>query len=179
MPESIDDQLNQAACARLEHRFGDAKRDLAEAVKSSRKQNDRRRLARALGGLGQIQRDLHNNDDALRLYEEAGEIYRALDDPLKLAHTVRHVADILRHMERFPAATTSYAEALGIYRARPERHALDLANALRGFALLKEAVGENAEARAMWEEAGALYAEVNVESGVVESARRVAKLGKT
>jgi tetratricopeptide (TPR) repeat protein len=151
---------------------------LTKAVKSSRKSHDQRRLARALAALGQIQRDLHNDDDALRLYEEALEIYRALKDPLKLAHTVRHVGDILRHMERFPAAATSYAEALRIYRAHQETPLLDLANALRGLARLKEAMDENAEARALWEEAGSLYAACNVETGVAESARRVRMLEK-
>ena len=178
MSESIDNLFAAATRARLDHRFGDAKRDLAEAVKSSRKNNDQRRLARALAALGQIQRDLHNDDDALRLYEEALEIHRALNDSLRLAHTVRHVGDILRHMEKFPAAASSYAEALNIYRAHQETPPLDLANALRGLALLKEAVGDNAEARALWEEAGSLYAAGNVESGVAESARRVAMLGK-
>lgn len=178
MPEFIDDLLNKATRARLEQRFGDARRNLAEAVKSSRKQNDQRRLARALGALGQIQRDLHNDDDALHLYEEALEIYRVLNDPLKLAHTVRHVGDILRHMERFPAAASSYAEALGIYRIHRETLPLDLANALRGLALLKEALGEDAEAKALWEEAGGLYAACSVEAGVAESARRVKLLAK-
>jgi tetratricopeptide (TPR) repeat protein len=178
MPESIDELLNKATRARLEQRFGQARRDLAEAIQSSRKQNDRRRLARALGSLARIQRDLHNDEDSLRLYEEAGEIYRELKDRLKLAHTVRHEADILRHMKRFAAAATSYTEALSIYRAHPETPPLDLANALRGFALLKEAVDDTAEAIALWGEAGSLYAEVNVESGVAESARRMALLGK-
>jgi tetratricopeptide (TPR) repeat protein len=178
MSEFIDNLLVAATRARLDHRFGDARRDLAQAVTSSRKNNDQRRLARALAALGQIQRDLHNEDDALRLYEEALEIYRALNDPLKLAHTVRHVGDILRHMERFAASATSYAEALTTYRGHPETRPLDLANTLRGLARLKEAVGENEEAKALWEEAGKLYAAVNVESGVAESARRVAFLGR-
>lgn len=178
MSESIDNLLATATRARLNHRFSDARRDLTKAVRSSRKSNDQRRLARALAALGQIQRDLHNNDDALRLYEEALEIYRALNDPLKLAHTVRHVGDILRHMERFPAAALAYTEALRIYHDHEDTQLLDLANAVRGFALLKEALGEKAEARALWEEAGILYAACNVESGVAESARRVKLLGK-
>jgi len=178
MQESIDRLLTEATRARLERRFGAARRELEEAVQCSRKVRDPHRLARSLATLGQIERDLHNDDEALRLYEEAAEIYRALNEPLKLAHTVRHIADILRHVKRLPAAATSYAEALNIYRAQSETRPLDLANALRGFALLKEAVGENAEARALWEEAGSLYAEVNVESGVAESARRVALLRK-
>src|SRR5262249_24385250 len=110
------------------------------------------------------------------LYEEAAEIYRAISETLKLAHTIRHVGDILRHLERFAPADTSYAEALSIYRAHRETPPLDLANMLRGLALLKEALGENAEARALWAEAGSLYATANVEAGVVESARRAAAL---
>jgi tetratricopeptide (TPR) repeat protein len=178
MSESIDNLLSGAIRARLEMRFSDAKRDLLKAAEVSRKMNDQRRLARALASLGQIERDLNNNDDALRLYEESLEIYRTLNSPLKLAHAVRHVGDILRHMERFAAAGISYTEALSIYRAHPETPPLELANALRGFALLKEAAGEKAEAKAMWEEAGSLYAAANVETGVAESARKAKLLGK-
>jgi tetratricopeptide (TPR) repeat protein len=178
MPESIDNLFAAAARARLEQRYGEARRDLEQAVAAGRRSHDKPQLARALGALGQIERDLHNDDDALHLYEEAVEIYRALHDPLKLAHTVRHVGDILRRMGRVAAAGSSYAEALSVYRAHPEARPLELANALRGFALLKEAVGEKVEARAMWEEAGSLYAEANVESGVAESARKMVALGE-
>jgi len=178
MSHAIDSLLSRATRARVEHRYGDARRDLIQAVESSRKSKDQPRLARALAALGQIERDLHNDDVALHVYEEAVETYRALDDPLKLAHTMRHVGDILRHMGRLAAARTSYAEALGIYRAHPETPPLELANMLRGYALLKEALGEKLQAREMWEEAGSLYADANVEAGVVESARKIAVLGK-
>ena len=178
MSDSMDSLLTRATRARLALRFSEARRDLQQAVEMGSRSKDQPRLARALAALGQIERDLHNDDGALRLYEEAAEVYRTLDTPLKLAHTVRHVGDILRHMGRLAAAGTSYTEALGIYRAHPETPPLELANALRGYALLKEAQGENAEAREMWEEAGSLYADANVEAGVVESARRVAGLGK-
>ena len=178
MSESIDSLLTQATRARLKQRFGDARRDLQQAVEMGSRSKDQPRLARALAALGQIERDLHNADDALRLYEEAVEIYRQLNSSLKVAHTGRHVADILREMGRLAAAETSYSEALGIYRAHPETAPLELANALRGYALLKEALGENASALAMWEEAGSLYAIANVEAGVVESARKVARLEK-
>lgn len=178
MSESIDHLFAEATRARLEQRFGDARRELTEAVNISRKSKDQHRLARALAALGQIERDLHNDEVALHLYEESVENYRALNDALKFAHALRHVADILRHMGRLPSAATAYVEALRIYHDHEDTRLLDLANAMRGFALLKEALGENAEARALWEKAGSLYAEVNVESGVAESARRVALLGK-
>ena len=53
---------------------------------------------------------------------------------------------------------------------------LDLANALRAMAVLKERVGARAEAAELWREAGSLYERANVEAGVAESARRVALL---
>src|SRR6185312_15703655 len=95
---------------------------------------------------------------------------------LKLAHTIRHIGDIHRHEGRTEPAESCYQEALAIYRAHAETPPLDLANALRGFALLKESLGASQEARALWEEAGKLYASVNVEAGVIESERRMALL---
>lgn len=176
MSESIDSLLTHATRARLEQRFGEARNDLRQAIEMGSRSKDHPRLARALAALGQIEHDLHNDDDALRLYEESAEIYRQLNSRVKLAHTVRHIADILRERGRLAASETSYCEAVEIYRSQPETAPLEMANALRGYALLKEALGENAEASAMWEEAGSLYAVANVETGVVESARRIAGL---
>ena len=65
-----------------------------------------------------------------------------------------------------------YREALAIYRRNERTPPLDLANALRGFALLK---GRSAEANALWQEARDLYAAVGVEAGVAESSGRLAE----
>jgi hypothetical protein len=53
-----------------------------------------------------------------------------------------------------------------------------LANAIRGLAILLDDSGEADEARALWQEARELYASVNVEAGVAESSRRLAKLAE-
>ena len=50
---------------------------------------------------------------------------------------------------------------------------LDLANALRGFALLRTSEGERDEAVALWREARSLYNAVNVQPGVAESDRQI------
>jgi tetratricopeptide (TPR) repeat protein len=150
---------------------------MIEAVALARKAQDPLQLAKTLTALGQIERDLHHADEALRNYEEAAAIYRVANVPLKLAHTVRHVGDIHQDEGQLKLAGPCYQKALEIYRAHAETPPLDLANAIRGFALLKEAVGEKQEAKALWEEAGKLYASVNVEAGVAESERRVALLG--
>ncbi len=173
MIDKVDQLMRRALQARRENRFDDAKRDLVETVTLCREAGMWAELARALAGLGQIERDLHRYETALRHYGEAVAIYRAEGDPLKLAHAIRHVADIHRHERNYQLAESCYEEALRIYREHGETPQLDLANALRGSALLKEAVGEITEARARWQEAGRLYADLHVEAGVVESNRRL------
>src|ERR1039457_3318981 len=173
MSDTTDNLLQQALQSRREHRLGDAKRDLVDAVALCRKAVGQD-LARSLTALGQIERDKGQNDAALQHYEEGVTIYRAAGEPLKLAHTIRHVADILRETGRAELAEPRYDEALALYRNRPETAPLDLANAIRGLALLESDAGETEAARALWEEARELYAAVNVEAGVTESNRRLA-----
>jgi len=156
----------------------DAKRIFAEAVEAARLSKDRPWLARAYTELGRIERDLHETAPALLHYKEAAAVYRRLDEPLRLAHTVRHVGDILRGDGQLEPAGPCYREALEIYRAHPETPSLDLANAIRGFALLQEEIGENQEAVALWREAHELYAAVNVQAGVDEGDRRIERLSR-
>jgi tetratricopeptide (TPR) repeat protein len=177
MTELSERLRRRAVEARRENRPEDANRDLIEAVALCRQAGDEIDLAKALTALGQIERDLRNNDAALKNYEEAAAIYRARGDALKLAHTIRHVGDIHRNMGHADLAEPCYREALDLYR-RDERTApLDLANAIRGFAILKHDAGETEKAKMLWEEARELYAAVNVKEGVAESSRRLALLG--
>jgi tetratricopeptide (TPR) repeat protein len=133
-------------------------------------------LARSLTGLAQIERDLKNNSQALQNYREAAGIYRSLPDPQRLAHTIRHVADILRSEGSIEQGRSCYEEALEIYREHSGTSPLDLANAVRGFALLRAAAGETEEAKALWQEAGKLYDAANVQPGVQESTAQIERL---
>ncbi|MGO8794554.1 MAG: tetratricopeptide repeat protein [Candidatus Sulfotelmatobacter sp.] len=177
MSLELETLMQRALQARRDNRSPDAKRDWTEALELCRRQASPADLAKILTGLGQIERDLHNNDAALAHYEQAIAIYRSANRPLNLAHAIRHVADIHRHQRRYDLAAAEYGEALTIYRGDPKTLQLDLANTLRGFAILKEATGENAQARAFWQEAKELYAAVNVDAGVLESTRRLLTLG--
>jgi tetratricopeptide (TPR) repeat protein len=172
---AIKNLLILARHARFEDPAG-ARRDLVEAVRLARRAQDQGQLGQALTALGQIERDLHHSEEALGHYEEAAGIYRSTNTPLKLAHTVRHIGDIRQEEGRLKLADESYKEALAIYRAHAETPPLELANATRGQALLKEATGETLVAIALWEEAGRLYTSVDVESGAAESRKKVAAL---
>jgi tetratricopeptide (TPR) repeat protein len=162
--------------ARGEKRLTDAKNCFAQAVDRCRKANDRLLLAHALSGLGQIEMDMGNAALALRHYSDAVDLRRTQGDPLLLAHSLRHVADILREQSQLEKAAPCYEEALELYRKLEQTRPLDLANTIRGYALLMADIGDPDEATFLWHEAMALYAESGVEAGVTESQSQIAFL---
>jgi tetratricopeptide (TPR) repeat protein len=165
--------LRQAEEARREKRLDDARRDLVAAVALCRSAGAPGELARMLKALGRIERDRGELEEARSLYEEAVGVYRGLDDPLALAHTVRHLGDVHREAGRPELAGPCYDEALSLYRSHDEATPLDLANAVRSLAVLKDGTGDVAEARRLWGEAKRLYREVGVSEGVAECSARL------
>ena len=103
---------------------------------------------------------------------------RKVDDPLRLAHAVRHLGDAYYYARRPAQAEPCYVEALSIYRRHENRRSLDLANAIRSFAVLKDEIGAADESQRLWQEARDLYLSLNVSAGVAESAARLALLAQ-
>lgn len=99
-------------------------------------------------------------------------------DPLRLAHRVRHLGDAYYYAGRWALAEPCYVEALSIYRRHERTGPLDLANAIRSFAVLKDEVGAVAESQDLWEEAHDLYVGLEVSAGIAESAARLALLAR-
>ncbi len=176
MSEATENLRRRALQMRRENRLDDARRDLLEALNVCRESGDEIDLEKTLTALGQIERDLHHTDAALEYYGEATAIYRKDDDPLRLAHNVRHLADIHRHEGHMDVADECYREALDIYRNNDKTSPLDLANAIRGYAIMKQETGAMLQAKSLWEEVRKLYASVDVEAGVAESSRRLAAI---
>jgi tetratricopeptide (TPR) repeat protein len=174
---SADASIREGYLARREHRLAEAEALFARAVEQCWSGAEPRILARALTGLGQVERDLGNTTAAVRHYEEAIAIYRTETDPLALAHAVRHLGDIRRNRGELKEAAGCYDVSLEIYRKHSETPPLDLANALRGYALLKAQTGDTQESARIWREAGALYESLGIEAGVAESRESLAQLG--
>lgn len=103
---------------------------------------------------------------------------RQVNDPLKLAHAVRHLGDAYYYAKQAAPAEACYVEALSTYRGNERARPLDVANAIRSFAALKDLVGADAEARPLWQEAHDLYVDLKVPAGVAESAARLALLAR-
>lgn len=178
MSESLNELVKRADRARAEGRLTDAHRDLSEAVALCRKTaSGPNHLALALQKLAQIERDMGHGDRAQPLQAEAVALWRDADEPLRLAHAVRHLGDIHQDAGRIDQAEPCYDEALALYRADPRTQPLDLANAIRPLAILKERTGDDALAMSLWREAENLYATVDVAEGVAESQARLAHLG--
>src|SRR5579863_8893774 len=174
--ESIDARIAAGYQARRESRLAEAMTDFNAAIEECRQSRETLRLARALSGLGQIERDLGDTESAAGHYRESVAILRAGGPSLALAHTVRHLGDILRGRGELEEADAAYREALAIYRADAKSTPLDLGNTLRGYALLRAAAGDKAAALEMWQAAGALYEIVGVQAGIDESRAQIAEL---
>jgi tetratricopeptide (TPR) repeat protein len=175
---SLTALMENAHLARKEHRLADAHCDLVEAVSLCRQAETRPNLVRALKALGQIERDLGRGDAARPLYEEALVLCREEGDALMLAHTVRHLGDIHQDAGRMTEAEGCYDEALALYR-QTHMSPLDLANAIRPLAILKDTVGKGEGARPLWEKAKELYAAAGVREGVAECTARLARQNRS
>lgn len=148
----------------------------SKALKEGRHSLAPEARAGLLKTIGKLDRDLGHLENARVHYAMSAEITRTLNDPPCLAHTLRHVADIFRNQKKFTEAEPVYAESLAIYRAESDTPPLDLANALRGYALLKEALGQPREAIECWGEARSRYEQAGVYEGVEEGKKRIADL---
>ena len=167
------DAIHDGHRARREGRSEDARRFFMDAAQRA---GDESLRVDALRGWANSESDLGNLDESAERYAEAIALLRGLDDPLRLAHTVRHLGDVTRHQERNEVSVACYNEAIAIYRANEATVPLDLGNALRGYGLLREELGDRAAARLIWEEVLKIYTEVGVQAGIDEATKRVAKL---
>jgi len=170
---TVEEFAQRAVAARRDGRLSDARRDAEAAVALCRQVGPPGKLVRALMLLGQIERDDKQRGKALQHYEEAAIISRKEEEPLRCAHTVRHLADLYCDMGKLDLAENCYQESLALYRDNKGASAGDLANAIRGFAVMKDAAGSSGEARPLWEEARDLYASLGVDEGVEECNARL------
>lgn len=170
--------VERGLLARRENRLLDAHQDLVQAVHVGRHVGGPTELARALMALGQIERDLCRGEAARPLYQDAVSLYRGQGNVLLLAHAIRHLGDLHADAGRLDLAEPCYEEALALYRRKPlSVPPLDLANAVRPLAILRERMGKPREAVALWREAKDLYVSVKVRAGVDECNKHLDALG--
>jgi len=176
MTETFQEQFAKGYKARREDRLADSRAIFLKAVRSAAEEGDRPSLAEALCGLGQAEHGIGNLEAARHHYASAAVLYRQIGPPAKLAYALRHEADILREACLPAEAEPLYVEAEGIYRQQGEEADLDLANTLRGLALVYESLGKLDASRSLFEQARELYAKCNVQAGVTECDEKLSPL---
>ena len=114
--------------------------------------------------------------EALEGYQRAADLARSANDKGKLAYAQRHVADLQRELGQYHAAESAAAEAVSLYRQHSGSASLDLANALRVWALAQELLGQVPAAARSWREARSFYDAVGVLAGVQECDEHIAQI---
>jgi tetratricopeptide (TPR) repeat protein len=109
-------------------------------------------------------------------YGDAARFYRDQNNLLAYAHTIRHIADIFCQESNFEEARPLYEESIELYRSNLDTKLLDLANAVRPYALLKEQQGDSSLALELWEEARSLYRSLRLKAGVSECEAHISLL---
>ena len=175
--EDTEVLLARAIEARRAGLYGEARDDAEAAESIARHSGGGAELARALKVLAQIDRDQGRPEAARSRYEEAARLHREMDDRLAMAHTVRHLGELHTEAGRLGEADAALTEALDLYRADGGAPKLDVANAVRPMAILREEQDRTDDARRLWSEARALYLDEGIQEGVVECDEHLARLG--
>jgi len=173
--QTLKELLAHGYRARAENDPAESRAAFFEAVRIASLEADRPSLAEALCGLAQAERDIGALGPASHQYANATLLYREIGPPARLAYALRHEADVLREMCRPAEAQPLYLEAETIYRQLGGQAVLDLANTLRGLALVNESAAKMDASKAPWQEAHELYAKCNVEAGIAECNKKLSQ----
>lgn len=151
-------------------------RELVEQAELLTQDDDYNSLGRIFHVYAQFQSDHDDLHRALELYKRSLEFYRKANNPDKIAHSTRHIADNQRELGKDADSERNYREAVSIYKSTTQTYAGNLANALRGLALILESRSKIPEAIAAWEETKDLYRQCNLQDGVDEAQRNLDSL---
>jgi tetratricopeptide (TPR) repeat protein len=176
MPDEVDELISRANHARWNNKLGEAKVMFEDVIGRLSHDSTDVRSVLVLRELAEVERRLGDRAAARAHYEEVIQQLRSRGDASRLAHAVRHLGDVHHELKQSNLANACYREALALYRVIPETQPLDLANAVRSMAILKQEMGATEEATVLWTEAQALYLATGVEAGVAESTRHLAEL---
>ena len=170
--------MERGWCARVEHRYDEAYRDIAKAIELFREARDHNNLVDALGRLGHVEMDRARWDEARAMFEEGIGICRNANDPCGTAHKLQHLGDVHHHAGRKAEALACYHEAMSLYRSQAEPPKLRYANTLLRVAVAEAEAGRADQAKPIFVEARELYRAVGVQEGVDDCSNRIDNLSR-
>lgn len=165
--DKIDALLAEAWSKRNREHYGIAKSIVDEAFKICKK-DDHDSLGKIFHIYRQISFDQQSFDKALGYNISSVGHYKKTKNQSKIAHSIRHLADVQFQLGQLNKAEKNYQLSINLYRTIGSSH-LDLANALRGFAILLEKKDKLREAKKVWEETKELYQKCDIVAGIQEA----------
>ena len=175
MSSDLAKLLEQAWSKRREELYADAEALLIKA-RDLCEEDDYDALGRIYHIYMQLDYDQGNLSKALELCQESLSYYKKTNLPDRIAHSTRHLADLQCHLGQNAESESNYQVAIGMYRDSPVHQAGNLANALRGFAIVLENRKKIDEAITAWRETKTLYQSLGLEAGVDEATQKLAAL---
>ena len=176
MKSEVANLLEKAWVKRREEKYEEVESLLAEARELCGEE-DFDALGRIYHIYMQIDYDKGDFTKALDFCHQSLMYYKKLGLPEKIAHSTRHLADLQCHLGQHAESENNYQKAINMYKESSSLQAGNLANALRGFAIVLENLNKLNEARTTWSEVKTLYQSLGIQAGVDEASDRMDALG--
>ena len=176
MKEEVKSIFNQAWQHRNDGNYKSSRELLNQVLALD--SSDPNVVAQVYAYQGQIERDLESPKKALLLYSKALKEYQSSGNKNGIAYAERHIADIAMELNIHEQAEESFKRALTIYREDESGNAMNIANTVRGYALLQEKTHQYHKSRSLWEEAREIYNRFNIQEGVGECDHHLSNLDK-
>jgi tetratricopeptide (TPR) repeat protein len=175
--QKIGRLLQQAWDKRRTEKYGESL-DLLRRAETLCTQDDHHLLGRIYHIHRQLKTDQGLHIQALPHALKSIEHYRASGEVQHIAHSVRHLADLEFKLGQLDGAEEHYREAIQIYINDDNTTKLNLANTLRGYAMLTESQENIVLALGLWEEVKTLYNSIDIPEGVEEANQHLEALDK-
>lgn len=124
------------------------------------------------GFYANLHNDLNDLDESVLWYNKSKDVYDQGGFKSKVNHVNRHIAEIETKRGNTKEARDLYEKVLVDYRS-DKTHAGELANTLRGYALLIEATEGKDSAKIHWQETRNLYDSLGIKEGVEECDKHI------
>jgi len=148
-----------------------------QAIKLS-PEDDYANRGRAFHILAQFEADQDEYKNALNYYQQSLAFYQKTDLQDKVAHSLRHVADTFYSLNNIEEARSQYESVIEIYHSQENTNDVDIANALRGYALVLEKQNEKVAAAKEWATILSIYEKYNLQAGIKEAKQKITRLEK-
>ncbi len=136
--EDMEEHLRSANIFQNQHRFHLAILELEAALEKCDEYKVNKEKRQTLSLLANIYFNLGSNKKSLESYRNALSLAKIDSEEEQIAYITHQIAEVECEIGDLKSSTNHYEKALAYYRKNVGKYALSHADAIRGFAILKE-----------------------------------------